>query len=197
MSSFVRNFLVVGLTAGGVALSVTFWPGGVPATITNQTPKQLGGAVSTTPISGCSTKNVPLTNADVGQLINNYRLSQGLRIIPVDTTGKLAVIAADRVFDMQQFGYVGVINTSSQDISMELTADGIPFFVAGLNVFKGCIGTPPDNAVALNDWLANASTLDALNYPNWTGMSFSETMVTTDTTNVTGYFLIAVVFVQQ
>jgi uncharacterized protein YkwD len=195
MNPFVRNFTVVGLTAAGVALSATFWPGGVPSS-TPQGPREEGGSVLANPNSGCNVAG-PIANADVSQMINNFRASQGLPVIPVDTLQTVLSVAQARVGDMASFGYVGTINTLGQDISTELKADGLAFFVAGLDVFKGCLGSSPDNMVALNDWLANPSTAAAINNPNWTSMSFGETAIVTDLSTGVGYYLIAVVFVEQ
>jgi hypothetical protein len=199
MLAIVRNVLVLGAAVGGLIYTATFWDGGAapgtPAVVTEFT-----GTVTTKPSNNCSITG-PLTNGFLPLLINTTRTSMGLPFVKDQNNTTLNSIAQSRITDMVTFNYVGVVNSSGDDISTQLQSLDIPFFVSGMLVFKGCLGATPDNQVAVNDWLAKPDTAAIIAYPNWTSIGFAETSVTTTPATAkaaaTGYWLITVVFLQQ
>jgi hypothetical protein len=185
-----------------------------------------GGVATTNPDTGCSLAGNPISfgfrfsndPASFATAFNFYRSNVGLSTlnqpppepgcnstlcsIYVSKTGGFFNLAGSRLADMIQNNYVGVVNTSGQDIATEMAADGIPFKNAGLIVFQGCLfGVPVVYDNAIDAWLANPASSVVMQNPNWTDYQYAIQAVNTGKTggnggNGTGYYLIVVVFRQ-
>jgi uncharacterized protein YkwD len=198
MNSVVRNFVLFGLTSGGLYLGATVWNNQTP---NPNAPETLVQAVVQTPIVNAKPCMVggQLIDGLATLAINNYRYNNGLRVLTPNSAG-LGGIAAQRLNDMITYDYAGLINSAGQDISTQLAANRVPFKAAGFLVFKGCLGSPSSLDVAIADWLADPTSASILNNPNWTEFDSAQTFVQTNTTTkgvATGYYLITVLFVQN
>jgi hypothetical protein len=189
MNAVVRN---IGIIVGLVGFSATIWFTFVPTPVGSVVPAS--GIVESN-LNAC-TNNTAFNNRNIGSLIGPYRQSVGLSFL-----GQGGQYGAKHwVNDMQQNHFVGLVDSTGQDITQYAQANGVQFTNIAMLIYAGC----PGNGNQLNGnnviqaWLANPTCAAVLNYPNWTDIDYASGFYTSGTPNAqSGYWLEVVVFRQQ